>query len=333
MASVFRKLLTPENLGKVVKFVSDKKNQDLFQKFFHSVKDIVPKKKKEEPKPEPPPQYQKPKGRPRYDYYDDEAYEEPAPAAEPKRRRRGKKPLWDIPGISPEDKAEIMRIVSETERVRQETDDQIRMLIPNYKQPKKPKPRPLKRERPTVDIDPDMRPPPPKRRPIRAPEPDIPDDDIPPPLPPRNPAQERPLPPPPPDEPIEPPPLPPRPIQYRNIPPPPTMDAPEPPFEVEELSVPIAPAPPPPPRLQFPQKPQRLLEQIREGTPLKHRDYSNPPPRTYQPSGDLARSLMERRIRVAPPSDDEGDYDDDEWGTGKIKRSRRRVRGGAVLGL
>lgn len=338
MASFFKKLLTPDNLGKVVKFISDKKNQELFGKVLHTVKDIVPKKKKDEPKPapQPVPQYE--------DDYDDYEEEEevytspppaqrrkprpkpapaPAPAAEPKRRRRGKKPLWDIPGISPEDKAEIMRIVSETERVKQETDEQIRMLIPEYKQPKKPKPQPVRRERPTVDVDPRSRPPPAKRKPIPAPEPDVPDDEedeVPPPLPPRNPTL--------------PPPLPPRnPPQQRALPPPPPDEpAPEPPVEVQELSVPIAPAAPAPPRLQYPQKPQTLLDQIRQGAPLRHVTYSNPTPTYQQPGGVLTPALLQRRIRVAP-SDDEDEYDDDEWGSGKIRRTRRRARGGAVWGV
>ncbi len=370
MASLFKKLLTPDNLGKVLNFISDKKNQELFGKVLHTVKDIVPKKKKDEPKPtpqpapQPVPQQRRPRRRPQYeDDYDDydEDYEEevytpppprqrrkprpkpapapaPAPAAEPKRRRRGKKPLWDIPGISPEDKAEIMRIVSETERVRQETDEQIRMLIPEYKQPKKPKPKPqpVRRERPTVDVDPRSRPPPAKRKPIPAPEPDVPDDEeeeVPPPPPPRD----------------APPPTPARdapyqpmrqhitsyePVPQRALPPPPPDEpAPEPPVEVQELSVPIAPAAPAPPRLQYPQKPQTLLDQIRQGAPLRHVTYSNPTPTYQQPGGVLTPALLQRRIRVAP-SDDEDEYDDnDEWGSGKIRRARRRARGGAVWGV
>ena len=71
MASLFKKLLTPDNLGKVLKFVSDKKNQELFGQVLHTVKDIVPKKKKDEAKPAPQPAPQPVPQRRRPQYEDD----------------------------------------------------------------------------------------------------------------------------------------------------------------------------------------------------------------------------------------------------------------------
>ena len=220
-----------------------------------------------------------------------------------KKPRRGRKqrPLWDIPGISSAEKAEIMRIVSETQKIKDDTEEQIRMLVPDYKQPKPKKPQPVRRTKPSVVTR--QTEPPAKRRQIKAPivdqydrplppiptdddveyAPPLPPRDAPPPLPPRD----------------APPPLPPRDVptqQYYNVPPPPEEEAPEPPMEVEEISVPVKTTKP------------TLADEIRQ---TKQQLRHVPPPITTgvnHPS-DLAK-VLQRRVYIAP-SDDEDD--DGEW--------------------
>ena len=241
----------------------------------------------------------------------------------PVKRKKTKK-LWDIPGISSVDKAEIMRIVSETEKIKQDTDDQIRMLIPDYK---KPKPPPVKRTRPSVSIDPSVRPPPPKRRPIPTPVQDVEDDvryDRP--LPPI-PREERPLPP----IPIEERPLPPIPMEDEELPPEPDEPAPEIPMDVQDISVPVGPAPPPPPRTIAPYRRGNpsLLDQIHEGVSLRHVEDSRPPPTPRRNDG-LAQ-ILQRRIYVAPP-DDDNDNDSGEWdGYGRSRGFAYRAGGQAFV--
>ena len=299
------KLFTSDNLSKLFSFLQKGDNQKLLKQLVTPLKDVF--KKPSTPAapvlPAPPPS---------------------TPSTGKTGKRRKQKKLWDIPGISPVDKAEIMRILSEAEKVRQDTDEQIRMLIPDYKKPKK-KVTPVRRTRPSVEIDPEERPPLPKRRPIPIPRQDVPDDNpYDRPLPPI-PLEDRPLPPIPREErPL--PPLPPEAYEDDDMPIEPTEPAPEIPTDVQDISVPVPPPLPPRPT-PYKQASPTLLDEIRQGKRLRHVG-DIPPPLPQRDASDIGR-ILQRRVKVAY-SDDEDDNAADWDGYG---RRRGRARKGRAIAL